>query len=87
MKLEPGDIVSKGKDYFVFYGYDLNVFQFFGMGGKRFRIIKTDIGRLDDFVRVGKIKPGNGTQKRLKEFLEGTVTEKLPAHCGDLSDI
>lgn len=87
MKLEPGDIISEGSHYFVFHGYDLNAFQFYGMGGKRFRVTKEDMGRLSDFVVVGHIQPGKGIQKRFAEFLEGTVTVKLPAHCGNLSDI
>ena len=87
MKLEPGDIISVGNHYFVFLNYDLNAFQFYGMGGKRFRVIKEDMGRLSDFVVVGHVQSGKGIQKRFAEFLEGTVTVKLPAHCGNLSDI
>ena len=52
-----------------------------------FRVTKEDMGRLRDFVVVGHIQPGKGIQKRFAEFLEGTVTVKLPAHCGNLSDI
>lgn len=87
MKLEPGDIISEGNHYFVFHGYDLNAFQFYGIAGKRFRISKNDMGRLRDFVVVGHIQPGKGIQKRFAEFLEGTVTVKLPKHFGNLSDI
>lgn len=87
MKLEPGDIISCGNHYFVFHGYDLNALQFYGMGGKRFRIKKEYMGRLSDFTHVGKIKPGRGIQKRFAEFLGRTVTVKLPKHFGNLSDI
>lgn len=68
MKLEPGDIISEGNHYFVFLNYDLNAFQFYGMGGKRFRISKNDMGRLRDFGVVGHIQPGKGIQKRFADF-------------------
>lgn len=71
MKLESGDIISKGNHFFVFLNYDLNAFQFYGTDGKRFRITKENMAQLDDFIRIGKVKPGKGIQKRFSEFLEG----------------
>lgn len=69
MKLEPGDIITFGKGYFVYIGFDLNAFQFYGIGDTRFRISKDDMWKLENAWVAGKIKPGKGIKKRFIEFL------------------
>lgn len=69
MKLEPGDIITFGKEHFVYIGYDLNAFQFYGIGDTRFRISKEDMFKLDGATVIGKVKPGKGIRKRFTDFL------------------
>lgn len=68
MKLEPGDILKCKNVYFVFTGHDLNAFQFYGMGGKRFRVIEKK--ELEGFELAGHILPGKGILKRFDEFIK-----------------
>lgn len=70
MKLEPGDVITFGKEYFVYIGYDLNAFQFYGIGDTRFRVSKEDLFKLDGATVIGKVKPGKGIRKRFVEFLQ-----------------
>lgn len=54
MKLEPGDIITFGKEHFVYIGFDMNAFQFYGIGDTRFRISKEDMFKLDGATVIGK---------------------------------
>lgn len=72
-KLEPGDVVTFGKEHFVYIGFDLNAFQFYGIGSKRFRISKDDMYKLDNVTIVGKVKPGKGIRKRFVDFLSSIM--------------
>lgn len=67
--LERGDIVSHEGKYYVFHGFDLNAYQFYGEYGTRFRLL----GGLEipnGLTYVGHVAPGRGVQKRFAEFLE-----------------
>ena len=72
-KLEPGDVVTFGKEHFVYIGFDLNAFQFYEIGSKRFRISKDDMYKLDNATIVGKVKPGKGIRKRIVDFLSSIM--------------
>lgn len=73
-KLEPGDVIILGNGYFVYIGFDMNAFQFYGVGDQRFRVMKDDVYKLDGLTIVGKIKPGRGIRKRFTDFLS-TIEE------------
>lgn len=49
------------------------VFQFYGMGGKRFRVIEKK--ELEGFELAGHILPGKGILKRFDEFIKGQRNE------------
>ena len=67
--LERGDIVEHGGKYYVFHGFDLNAYQFYGEFGTYYRIL----GGLDipsGLTYVGHVSPGRGVRKRFAEFLK-----------------
>ena len=67
--LERGDIVEHGGKYYVFHGFDLNAYQFYGEFGTYYRIL----GGLDipsGLTYIGHVSPGRGVRKRFAEFLK-----------------
>lgn len=68
-ELERGDIVKHGDKYYVFHGFDLNAYQFYGENGTRFRLM-SGLEIPNGLTYVGHVASGRGVLKRFAEFLK-----------------